>query len=270
MRLLSFDPLRSLDIPGVTSLKPEHMFGRRQDLLEADWILYPRQWQVNALVYGLKRRIFPSISSYHLGEDKVEMTRAFWSVAPTHVPLTLILPAGDEAVEQVLDTIGLPVVVKEPKASEGRGVRKIERASELRAHAATVDTLYAQELLPIDRDLRVVWIGDRVVAAYWRVAALGAFHNNVARGATVSFDDIPLAAVQLVARVAFELGVDHAGFDVAMVDGHPYLVEFNTLFGTAGLETMGVKAGPLILDYLNRRSRDPEWPTRPEGARRTA
>lgn len=272
VQLVCFDPLRSLGMPQVTVLKPEHMFGRRDDLLAADWILYPRLWQVNALVYGLKRRIFPSVSSYHLGEDKVEMTRAFWSIAPDHVPHTLILPACEESVQQVLDTIGLPVVVKEPKAAEGRGVRCIERKSGLYAYAALpeVQTLYAQELLPIDRDLRVVWIGDRVVGAYWRVAALGAFHNNVARGATMSYDGIPLAAVRLVERVAFELGVDHAGFDIAMVDGHPYLVEFNTLFGTAGLEGQGVAPGPVVYDYLLRRSRPPELPTKPERLPRSA
>lgn len=259
-------------MPEVTLVKPEHMFGRRADLLAADWVLYPRLWQVNALVYGLKRRIFPSVSSYHLGEDKVEMTRAFWSIASANVPHTLILPATDGAVQQVLDEIGLPVVVKEPKAAEGRGVQVLHRASELRAHVAQphVETLYAQELLPIDRDLRVVWVGDRVIAAYWRIAAFGAFHNNVARGASVSYDEIPLAAVRLVERVAFELGVDHAGFDVAVVDGHPYLMEFNTLFGTAGVEALGVKIGPVVHEYLQRRSRPPEHPTLPANLPRSA
>ena len=270
MQLISFDPLRSIGLPRVTTLKPEHMFARRDDLLAADWVLFPRLWQVNALVYGLKCRVFPSVSSHHLGEDKVEMTRAFWSVCPDHVPHTLVLPPTEESIEQVLETLGLPVVVKEPKAAEGRGVRVVERRSELREWTASVDTLYAQELLPIDRDLRVVWIGDRVVGAYWRVAALGGFHNNVARGATVSYDDIPLAAVQLVQKVAFELGVDHAGFDIALVDGYPYLIEFNTLFGTAGLEAQGLKTAPVILDYLQRAGRPPELPTRPEDLRRPA
>lgn len=262
MRFCSFDPLRSLGIPGVTSLKPEQMFAQREELLAADWVLFPRLWQVNALVYGLRRRIFPSVSTYHLGEDKVEMTRAFWSVCPEHVPVTLIRPAGDEAVSEALEVLGLPMVVKEPRAAEGRGVRLVERASELRALVADpeLSTLYAQELLPIDRDLRIVWIGDRVVLAYWRIAALGAFHNNVARGAIVSYDDIPIAAVRLVERVALALGVDHAGFDVAMVDGHPYLVEFNTLFGTSGLARMGVPMGRVVHDYLLSRSAEPDQP----------
>lgn len=272
MRLCCFDPMRSLGLSQVTVLKPEQMFGHRDELVAADWVLYPRLWQVNALVYGLRCRIFPSVSTYHLGEDKIEMTRAFWSVCPANVPLTLIRPAGEEAVEEALDTIGLPLVAKEPRAAEGRGVRRIERVSELRALASHPDTstLYLQELLPIDRDLRVVWIGDRVVAAYWRIAAFGAFHNNVARGAEVSYDDIPLAAVRLVEAVAPALGLDHAGFDVAMVDGHPFLMEFNTLFGTAGLDRLGLAVGPLVYEYLLQRRFSPDVPTSPPKLPRSA
>jgi len=36
--------------------------------------------------YGLKHRIFYSHNTYHLGYDKIGMTRAFWSVAEHHVP----------------------------------------------------------------------------------------------------------------------------------------------------------------------------------------
>jgi ribosomal protein S6--L-glutamate ligase len=103
-----------------------------------------------------------------------------------------------------------------------------------------VPVLYLQEYLPIRRDLRVVWVGRQVIAAYWRVGAEAAFHNNVARGGSVDFDNVPAEALALVARVATELGVDHAGFDVAEVDGHYYLLEFNTLFGNEALNRRGI------------------------------
>jgi ribosomal protein S6--L-glutamate ligase len=78
-----------------------------------------------------------------------------------------------------------------------------------------------------------------VLAAYWRIGGDG-FHTNISRGATESFDDIPPAALALVTHVARALGVDHAGFDVAMVGDHPYLFELNTLFGNEVINRAGV------------------------------
>ena len=102
MRLISFDPLRTLEIPGVVNVKPEDWRRRKSEIMAADALLFPEYWQVNALVYAWRRRIFPSINSYHLGHDKIEMTRAFEAVCPEHVPFTRILPSTPAALEQVL------------------------------------------------------------------------------------------------------------------------------------------------------------------------
>ncbi|MFS8541302.1 MAG: hypothetical protein LOD89_04345, partial [Tissierellales bacterium] len=75
MRFVTFNPFRTLGIPNVTYIKPENMFKEVERIKEADFILFPEYWQVNALVYGLKKNIFPSISTYHLGHNKVETTR---------------------------------------------------------------------------------------------------------------------------------------------------------------------------------------------------
>jgi hypothetical protein len=98
MNLISFDPLRTWDVPGVRALKAAEWERHIDALRAADWILFPEYWQVNALVYGLQRPIFPSVSSYHLGHNKVEMTRAFQVTAPRCVPYTRILPRTETAV----------------------------------------------------------------------------------------------------------------------------------------------------------------------------
>lgn len=262
MRLVSLNAYRALGIPGVSYVKPEALYSQLDTIRQADWVLFPEYWQVNSLTYALKRRIFPNAASYHLGHDKVEMTRAFWTVCPAHVPQTLILPSTDSALEQALEQLSFPVVAKDPRNSMGRGVFLLETRRQLRDYAAGQPVLYLQEYLPIRRDLRVVWIGDRVVAAYWRVAAEGAFHNNVAQGGRIEFGDVPDGALQLVTRTARELGVDHAGFDVAEVDGHYYLLEFNTLFGNEALNRQGIPVGRIIYEYLLSQPQTP--PIRPE------
>lgn len=254
MQLVSFDPLRTWDIPGTRPVKAERWQEDLDVIRAADWVLFPEYWQVNFLTYGLKARVFPSVSSYHLGHNKVEMTRAFEVVARENVPYTRILPRTDSAVEAILDDFPLPFVAKEIHNSMGRGVYFVENRAELERYVAANHMLYVQELLPIGRDVRVVIVGEQVVTAYWRIAPEGGFYSNVARGGAISFEDVPAAAVDLAQRVAGELGINHAGFDVALVEGHPYLLEFNVRFGNEALRQKGIRLGPLIYDYLRAQS----------------
>ena len=95
MRIVSFDAFRSLGIPGVQHIKPEHFQQHTDSLLQADWLLFPEYWQVNALHYGLGLKIFPSVASYHLGHTKIEQTRALQCVCPHNIPHTIILQSSD-------------------------------------------------------------------------------------------------------------------------------------------------------------------------------
>ena len=262
MRLVTFNALRCLDIPGTHYLKPELYFREIDAVRGAEWVLYPEFWQVNSLVYGLNKRIFPSPASYHLGHNKIEQTRAFMTVAPGNVPWTEILPSTPSSIDRVLDWFDFPFVAKVARSSMGSGVFLIQSRSEFLEYAAHNEILYVQEYLPIQRDLRVVWVGNEVVTAYWREQTDG-FHNNVAQGGVIHFDLVPPAALELVTHVATSLGVDHAGFDVAVVAGHCYLLEFNLLFGLDGLNRQGIRVGDHVRRYLGIEEDEPTNPIRP-------
>ncbi|HVK98704.1 MAG TPA: hypothetical protein VM553_02785, partial [Dongiaceae bacterium] len=156
MRIITFDALRCLDIPGVHYIKPEQYLNHLPEIAQADWVLFPEYWQVNALYYGLGARLFPSIASYHIGHDKIEQTRAFQLVCPGNIPDTQILENSPENVERLWDELVTPFVAKDPRSSEGRGVFLIEERRQWRDYCAQSPVLYVQELLPIDRDLRLV------------------------------------------------------------------------------------------------------------------
>jgi ribosomal protein S6--L-glutamate ligase len=254
MRIVSFDVFRSLHITGVHYIKPEKYLEHLDLLRAADWVLFPEYWQVNGLYYGLRCRIFPSIASYHLGHDKVEMTRAFQTVCPDNIPQTLIEAGTPEGMRAALERFIFPFVAKDVRSSEGRGVYRIDNELEWRRYCRARQVLYAQEHLPIDRDLRLVVIGDRVVASYWRLQSADGFHNNIAAGGRLDFSPAPPAAIELVERVSRGLGIDHAGFDVAMVGDRPYILEFNRLFGNHGLSEQDIKPAELIYRYLLQRS----------------
>lgn len=249
MRLVTFDPFRTLGLPGVRYIKPDHMHRHLDELREADWLLFPEYWQINSLHYVLKRPIFPSPGSYHLGHDKVEMTRALQAACPGHLPHTEILANTAENVTAVPTRWTYPFVAKIPRASMGLGVFLIEDDLQWREYAARTPVLYVQELLPLKRDLRVVLVGSEVVASYWREGT--GFHNNISRGAEVRTDlSVPDEAVTFVRSLAGFLGIDHAGFDLGWVDGRPMVLEFNRLFGNQGIPGLQQKVTEAMRDYL--------------------
>lgn len=250
MANISFDAFRTLGFKNTTHLKPSHFLQHQEALAAADWVLFPEYWQVNALVFGLNCRIFPSLATYLIGHNKIEMTRALEVVAPGHTPRTLITANTDSDAEQVWDIMDLPFVVKLPKASMGNGVWLVENQADFARYRAQSDVIYAQEYLPIDRDIRVVVIGDQVLTAYWRCQAAGGFYNNVAKGGIIDHSPVPLQAMTLARDIAVKLGINHAGFDIAMVGDFPYVLEFNRLFGNQGLPGGSTSLREPIEQYL--------------------
>jgi ribosomal protein S6--L-glutamate ligase len=260
MRLVSFDALRVPGLPNTTALKPDTWLEHLALLETADWVLFPEYWQVPGLVHVLKKRIFPSLPTYLLGHSKVETTRALQLIIPQHLPETLILPNTPLSAEQAADQMLWPFVAKVPKSSMGRGVWLIESPEDWRRYLAITPVIYTQERLPIDRDLRIVVVGKKVLTAYWRIAADQGFHTNIAQGGQIVHGMIPPQALALVEYLVNEVGIDHAGFDIAMVGQHPYLLEFNRLFGTRGVNTEDMQNA--ILAYLLESSQpdDPDHP----------
>ncbi|SBS26174.1 Ribosomal protein S6 modification protein [Marinomonas spartinae] len=251
MNIISFDALRTLHLPNVRYIKPESMYDHLDDIKQADWLLFPQYWQLNALVHGLKKRIFPSLASYMIGHDKIEMTRTFRVVTPQHHPYTIIAANTPYEADKIWDTLCLPFVAKIPKSSMGNGVFLIETIGQWRDYLEKTDVLYAQEYLPIDRDIRVIWVGNKIVNGYWRLQSDNGFHNNISQGGQVEIGLIPKEAQDLVTYLAQSLDINHAGFDIAMVGATPYVIEINRIFGNQGIASIQSDVNTELLNYLN-------------------
>ncbi|SDM62476.1 ribosomal protein S6--L-glutamate ligase [Fictibacillus solisalsi] len=249
MKLVTFNPFRTIGIPNVQYVKPDHMFKELEKIKQADVLLFPENWQVNSLVYGMKKRIFPSIESIQLGYSKMEMTRALWTVCPENVPYTEILGNSKDSRQNILETFPFPFVAKEIRNSMGRGVFLVNNEEDFYNYSEANDILYVQEYLPIDRDLRVCVVGDEIIGSYWRIGSNG-FHNNVSQGGSISFDQIPEEALELVRQTAKALNVNHAGFDIVAAGDKYYILEFNVLFGNQAFNHLEVSPEKKIYEYL--------------------
>jgi len=136
-------------------------------------------------------------------------------------PKTIIAFTPESALKAA-EEIGYPVVLKPLVGSWGRMVvalrdrEEAEAVIELRSqmNGALNQIFYIQEKVKRPpRDIRCVVVGDRVVAAVYRVAAPGEWRTNVARGGstepcllTKEVEDIALKAARAVGEGV--LGVD--------------------------------------------------------------
>ena len=65
----------------------------------------------------------------------------------------------------------------------------IHNEKELKCYLDRVSPAYIQQYLPLDRDIRVVVIGNRIVHAYWRIAPENEYRSNVALGGIIAVSD---------------------------------------------------------------------------------
>ena len=122
----------------------------------------------------------------------------------------------------------------------GRGVYLIQNPIELEAYLQEVDIAYIQEYLPVDRDIRVVLIGDRIVHAYWRIAPANEFRTNVAVGGRISLDSVPDAALDLALRISHGCRWDDVGIDICQHNGNYFVLEANMKYGKEGFRVAGI------------------------------
>jgi ribosomal protein S6--L-glutamate ligase len=184
-------------------------------------------------------RTFPSYHTYAYVQDKIKQTTLFQLLGIPHPKTRFYF--GPRQQEKIIDHFSFPFIAKVPRGSAmGRGVYLVKNLKELQRYLSEVNVAYIQSYLPIDRDMRVVVIGQRVVHSYWRVAPSGDFRNNVAVGGEILFDPLPNEALELALHTARSCRWDDVGIDICLVDGRFYVLEANMKYGIKGFQLAGI------------------------------
>ena len=185
---------------------------------------------------------FPSYHNYKCVQDKIRQSALFQMLEIPH-PRTRVF-YGRRQKSRITEFFSYPFVAKVARGSAmGRGVFLIRTREELDAYLSQNHAAYIQSYMPIDRDIRAVVIGRRVIHAYWRIAAEGEFRSNVACGARISLDPVPEEALDLARRTAEACRWDDVGIDICVCEGKYYVLEANMKYGKEGFRTAGI-------DYL--------------------
>ena len=196
--------------------------------------------------------VFPNYDLRFQWEGKTGDTLAFWTYDANH-PYTLVFPrvetlVGDhDCMEHPVPSLPpYPFVLKGAHGGEGSQVWLIEDKGTLEAKLQTLLQyelhgrcgFVVQEFLPdLERDLRVVVIGDRLVS-YWRTSRN--FRHNIARGGEIDAESdqkLQKAGREMVKRFCQQSGINLAAFDLAFpaADTGPLFLEVNYTYGRTGL-----------------------------------
>ncbi|MFW6011303.1 MAG: ATP-grasp domain-containing protein [Desulfosalsimonas sp.] len=205
---------------------------------EAEKIYYPSTFYADMFA-AMGKPIFPSIHTYRFVQDKIKQT-AIFEILDVPRPRTRTF-YGTRLQEKILSHFSYPFVAKIPRGSAlGRGVFLIRCADDLDEYCSLTKTAYIQEYLPVDRDIRVVVIGDEVVHSYWRIAADGEFRSNLACGGRISTGGVPEAALRLALDTALRCGWNDVGIDICICRDQFYVLEANMKYGKTGFAEAGI------------------------------
>lgn len=174
------------------------------------------------------------------------------------VPRTILgqFPMDATLVEREL---GFPVIVKTLKGTRGAGVLKSEDRSQFEDLAGLLESAEAQADFIFQhyvrashgRDVRVLVVGGRVVAAMERRSLTGGFKSNVSLGGVGVAYNPPVEMAELAVRAADVLGLDVTGIDILFDEDGYRICEANSAPGFQGLErASGLDIPIAILEWI--------------------
>ena len=176
--------------------------------------------------------------------------------AGVDIPRT-VMARHPSQIHKALEMVGgPPAILKLVRGTQGIGVilAETEQIAE-----QVVETLWSlgmtvlvQEFVEESegRDIRVIVVGARVVAAMRRQARLGEFRSNVHRGGTGTAVDLPADHVRAAQRAARAMHLHVAGVDLLESRGGPMVLEVNSSPGFEGIEqATGIDVAGAVIEF---------------------
>ena len=190
--------------------------------------------------------------------DKLQSLQIM-SQAGLPVPRTAVIaqPSGLYAAIQTVG--GTPVIVKLVQGTQGRGVLLVPNMATAyavldRLRGANRQALVQEFIAEAEgKDLRVIVVGDRCVAAMTRIAANGEFRSNLHLGGTAEAAVLDKETEQLALAGVKAHGLSVAGVDILQSNRGPLLLEVNSSPGLEGIEQVTkIDVAVEIITHLER------------------
>ncbi|QLG45336.1 RimK family alpha-L-glutamate ligase [Costertonia aggregata] len=178
------------------------------------------------------------------------------------IPETLFSINPDNIKQQIEILGGAPVIIKIQEGTQGLGVILAETKKSAKS---IIDTFYKMDTSILiqeyvaesnGEDIRIIVIGNKIVASMKRVSEVGEFRSNVHRGGTAETVKLSAKEQFIALNAAKYLGLGVAGVDLIRSKKGPLLIEVNASPGLQGIETAtGVNIAKEVILYVEKNVR---------------
>jgi len=175
------------------------------------------------------------------------------------IPETLFSINPDNIEDQIRLLGGPPVIIKIQEGTQGLGVILAESKKSAKS---IIDTFYKMDTSILlqqyveeanGEDLRIIVIGNKVIASMKRVSERDEFRSNVHRGGKTEAIDITEKERKIALDATKYLGLGVAGVDLMRSKKGPVLLEVNASPGLKGIEeATGVNVAKHIIEFVER------------------
>lgn len=153
------------------------------------------------------------------------------------VPKTLIVHKGN--IDQIVSTLGLPCILKQPDGAFSLGVVKIDSEEQLHAKVEELlgesELILAQEYLPTDFDWRIAVLDRRplfvckyyMAPGHWQIIKHEHQRTSEGRTEALSIGEAPNDVVNIATQAAGLIGDGFYGVDLKQVGSQCYVIEIN-------------------------------------------
>ncbi|MHB8167259.1 MAG: RimK family protein [Sulfuricella sp.] len=162
-------------------------------------------------------------------------------LARHRIPIPKTLLVHRDNVDQIIPTLALPCVLKQPDSSFSLGVVKVESKEELPARVKALldksELIIAQEYLPTEFDWRVGILDRRplfvakyfMVPGHWQIIKHGDQKHDFVEGPTLALPvgEAPERVVKIALKAANLIGDWFYGVDIKQVGNRFYVIEIN-------------------------------------------
>jgi len=199
-------------------------------------------------------------NTFTIGHDKL-LTHLALQYHNVPMPDTHVISTID-AAKKILEQVKYPIILKFPHGTQGKGVMFADSFAAASSMLDTIETLkqpfLIQEYIETQgSDIRAMVVGDKVVAAYKRKAAVGEKRANLHVGGKGEPLVLDANAKKVAVNTAKSIGAEICAVDMLETVKGPQVLEANLSPGLQGITSVTkIDVADKIAKYLYEKTKE--------------